>query len=77
MTIHKSQGSEYPAVIIPISTEHFVMLQRNLFYTAETRAKRHIRVIGDSKAINMAIRNTDYKERNSRLRIRISNNLTK
>lgn len=77
MTIHKSQGSEYPAVIIPISTEHFIMLQRNLFYTAETRAKRHVRVIGDSKAINMAIRNTDYKERNSRLRIRISNNLTK
>lgn len=77
MTIHKSQGSEYPAVIIPISTEHFIMLQRNLFYTAETRAKRQVIVIGDSKAINMAIRNTEYKERNSRLMARISDNLSK
>lgn len=77
MTVHKSQGSEYPAVIIATSTEHFIMLQRNLLYTAETRAKNIVVLIGDSKAVNMAIRNTDYKERNSKLRLRISNNLTK
>lgn len=77
MTIHKSQGSEYPAVIIATSTEHFIMLQRNLLYTAETRAKNIVVLIGDSKAVNMAVRNTDYKERNSKLRMRISDNLTK
>lgn len=77
LTIHKSQGSEYPAVIIANSKEHFIMLQRNLLYTAETRAKNKVVIIGDSSAINMAVRNTDYKERNSKLRMRISDNLTK
>lgn len=71
ITIHKSQGSEYPAVIIPFNTEHFVMLQRNLLYTAVTRAKKEVYIIGDKKAFNMAVRNTDYKYRNSMLKERI------
>lgn len=75
MTIHKSQGSEYPAVIITTSTEHYIMLKRNLLYTAETRAKNLVVMIGNVKAVNLAIRNTDYKERNSRLRTRIIGNL--
>ncbi len=57
MTIHKSQGSEYPAVIIPIFMQHFTLLQRNLVYTAITRAKRLCVLIGQTKAIAMAINN--------------------
>lgn len=68
ITIHKSQGSEYKAVILTITTEHFVMLQRNLLYTAVTRAKERVDLFGMKKAFNMAVRNTDYKLRNSRLK---------
>ncbi len=57
VTIHKSQGSEFPAVIIPIFMQHFTLLQRNLIYTAITRAKKLCIFIGQSKAIGMAIRN--------------------
>lgn len=77
MTIHKSQGSEYKAVIVINSTQHFIQLKRNLLYTAETRAKDKIILIGQAKAVGMAIRNTDYEERNSRLKIRIKNILIK
>ena len=72
MTIHKSQGSEYPAVIIPFSTEHFVMLKRNLLYTAVTRGKKEVHIVGDKRAFDMAVRNTDYKYRNSMLKQRIT-----
>ncbi len=58
VTIHKSQGSEYDAVIIPLFMQHFMLLQRNLVYTAITRAKKLCIIIGDPKAIAMAIRNT-------------------
>lgn len=68
ITIHKSQGSEYKAVILTITTEHFVMLQRNLLYTAITRAKDIVCMFGMKKAFNMAVRNTDYKLRNSKLK---------
>jgi len=57
VSIHKSQGSEYDAVIIPIFMQHFILLQRNLLYTAITRAKKLCIIIGDPKAIAMAIRN--------------------
>lgn len=77
MTVHKAQGSEYPAVIIANSKEHFIMLQRNLLYTAETRAKGIVVIIGDPYAITMAVNNTDYKERNTRLKARIIENLKK
>ena len=57
MSIHKSQGSEYAATIIPIFTCHFTLLQRNLLYTAITRSKRLCIIIGQTKAIAMAIKN--------------------
>ena len=63
ITIHKSQGSEYPAVIIPIFMQHFTLLQRNLLYTAITRAKQLCILIGQSKAIAMAIKNNKGLER--------------
>jgi exodeoxyribonuclease V alpha subunit len=57
ISIHKSQGSEYPAVVIPITTSHYVMLQRNLLYTAVTRGKRLVVLVGSAKALAIAIRN--------------------
>jgi exodeoxyribonuclease V alpha subunit len=56
LTIHKSQGSEFPAVVIPIGTQHFVMLQRNLIYTAITRGRKLVILVGQEKALRMAIR---------------------
>lgn len=63
VSIHKSQGSEYDAVIIPLFMQHFVLLQRNLVYTAITRAKKLCILIGDPRAIAMAIRNTKGNKR--------------
>lgn len=57
VTIHKAQGSEYPAVIIPMSTQHYVLLRRNLLYTAMTRGRRLVIVIGSTKALQMAVEN--------------------
>jgi exodeoxyribonuclease V alpha subunit len=57
ITIHKSQGSEFPAVVIPVSTQHYVMLQRNLIYTGLTRGKRLVVLVGQRKALAMAIKN--------------------
>lgn len=57
ITVHKAQGSEYPAVVVPLTTHHAVMLQRNLIYTAITRARRLVVVIGTQKAMGMAVRN--------------------
>ena len=56
-TIHKSQGSEYPAVVIIVHTQHYMMLQKNLLYTAMTRAKKLLVLIGGEKSIEMAVRN--------------------
>jgi exodeoxyribonuclease V alpha subunit len=70
-TIHKSQGSEYPAVVIPIHTQHFVMLQRNLLYTAVTRARRLVVLVGTRKALSLAVRNADVSSRGSRLDVRL------
>ena len=56
-TIHKSQGSEYPAVIIPLLTQHYAMLQRNLLYTGVTRGKRLVVLVGQKKAVAIAVRN--------------------
>lgn len=68
ISIHKSQGSEYPAVIIPLFTQHFTLLQRNLVYTALTRAKKLCIVLGQPKAIAMAIKNTKGVERKTFLK---------
>ncbi|GHT01079.1 ATP-dependent RecD-like DNA helicase [Synergistales bacterium] len=70
-TIHKAQGSEYPIVIIPITTQHYMMLQRNLLYTGITRAKRVLVLIGAKKAIGIAIRNNKVIERNTGLAERL------
>ena len=54
-TIHKSQGSEYPAVVIPVLTQHYPMLQRNLLYTGVTRGKRLVVLVGQRKAVAIAV----------------------
>ena len=66
-TIHKSQGSEYPAVIIPVLTQHYAMLQRNLLYTGVTRGKRLVLLVGQKKAIAIAVRNVSGRRRWSKL----------
>ena len=66
-TIHKSQGSEYPAVIIPVLTQHYPMLQRNLLYTGVTRGKRLVVLVGQKKAIATAVRNVSGRRRWSKL----------
>jgi len=70
-TVHKSQGSEFRVVIIPIVTQHYLMLQRNLFYTAVTRARELMILIGTKKALGMAIKNNKVQERNTRLSSRL------
>jgi exodeoxyribonuclease V alpha subunit len=71
-TIHKSQGSEYPIVVMPFMMTHFVMLQRNLLYTAVTRAKKVLVLVGEQKAIGYAIRNQKPNERKTRLSLRLN-----
>jgi exodeoxyribonuclease V alpha subunit len=62
-SIHKSQGSEYPCVVVPIHTTHWVMLQRNLLYTALTRAQKLVVLVGETRALAVAIRNRKTRER--------------
>lgn len=71
-TIHKSQGSEYPIVVIPVTMSHFIMLQRNLLYTGVTRAKKILVLIGQKKAIGMAAHNETTTSRNTMLAERIA-----
>lgn len=63
MSIHKSQGSEYPIVVIPVLTQHYMMLQRNLLYTGITRAKERVILVGTRKAIAMAVKNNRVEKR--------------
>jgi len=70
-SIHKSQGSEYPAVIIVLSTQHFIMLQKNLIYTAITRGRRYVAVVGSPRAMAMAVNNVNRSQRYSLLRHRL------
>ena len=72
-TVHKSQGSEYPIVIMPIMLSHFVMLQRNLIYTGITRAKKIMILVGQKKALAYCIHNLTVDQRNSRLCQRLQN----
>ncbi len=67
-TIHKSQGSEYPAVIIPVMTQHYTMLQRNLLYTGVTRGKQLVVLVGQKKAVAIAVRNVSGRRRWSKLK---------
>jgi exodeoxyribonuclease V alpha subunit len=66
-TIHKSQGSEYPAVVIPVMTQHYAMLQRNLLYTGVTRGKKLVVLVGQKKAVAIAVRNVSGRRRWSKL----------
>ncbi|MBO5516852.1 MAG: ATP-dependent RecD-like DNA helicase [Firmicutes bacterium] len=70
-TIHKSQGSEYPIVVIPVLMNHFVMLQRNLIYTGITRAKKVLVLVGTKKALGYAVRNVTVSKRNTMLKDRL------
>ena len=67
-TIHKSQGSEYPIVVVPVTKQHAIMLKRNLLYTAVTRAKQLIVLVGTAEAVSMAVRNSSVDPRNTTLR---------
>ncbi|MSU47057.1 MAG: ATP-dependent RecD-like DNA helicase [Lacunisphaera sp.] len=71
ISIHKSQGSEYPVVIVPLLKAHFVMLQRNLIYTAITRGRKKVFIVGDPAAYGMAVRNAESKLRCTHLREKI------
>jgi exodeoxyribonuclease V alpha subunit len=71
VSVHKAQGSEYPAVVLPLVTQHYMMLQRNLLYTAVTRARRLCVLVGSRKAINMAVRNDQVARRYTALDLRL------
>ena len=71
ISVHKSQGSEYPAVILPLITQHYIMLQRNLLYTAITRAQKHVVIVGSQKAIHIALKNNTPEMRCSSLADRL------
>lgn len=72
ISVHKAQGSEYPAVVIPMTMQHYLMLQRNLLYTAVTRARRLVVLVGTKKAIAVAVRNSKVNRRHSALDWRLS-----
>ena len=71
-TIHKSQGSEYPVVVMPVLMTHYVMLQRNLVYTGVTRAKKVLVLVGTKKALNLAVRTVTVTQRNTLLARRLA-----
>ena len=71
MTVHKSQGSEYPVVVIPIHTQHYALLQLNLLYTAITRGRKLVVLVGIQKAIDIAVKRTDYRRRATLFRERL------
>jgi exodeoxyribonuclease V alpha subunit len=71
VSVHRSQGSEYPAVVIPMMVQHYPMLQRNLLYTAVTRARKLAVLVGSAKAIAIAVRNQKARERHTALRQRL------
>jgi exodeoxyribonuclease V alpha subunit len=66
-TIHKSQGSEYPVVVIPVSTQHYTMLRRNLIYTGVTRGKKLVVLVGQPKAVAIAVKNVSGRRRWTKL----------
>lgn len=71
ITVHKSQGSEYPFVILPMHTQHYILLQRNLLYTALTRGKKFVLLLGSAKAVSIAVRNADSRQRVTLLKERL------
>ena len=71
VSIHKSQGSEYPVVLLPLYSQHFVMLNRNLLYTGLTRAKKLAIIIGNKKTISICVRSRKSQERYTQLKQRL------
>ena len=71
-SIHKSQGSEYPAVVVPLHTSHYLMLHRSILYTAVTRGKKWVVLVGSKKALAMAIRNVRVEKRNTGLKEKLT-----
>src|SRR5208283_276455 len=63
VTVHKSQGSEYPVVVMPIHTQHYILLQRNLLYTAVTRGRRLVILVGTKKALAIAVKRVESRPR--------------
>jgi len=74
ISVHKSQGSEYPAVIIPVMTQHYMLLQRNLLYTAVTRGRQLVVMVGTRKALAIGVKNNKTRKRYTRLRHRLHAN---
>jgi exodeoxyribonuclease V alpha subunit len=72
VSVHKSQGSEYPVVILPILTQHYILLQRNLIYTAVTRGRHLVVMVGSRKALAIGVSNNQIQQRHARLRYRLS-----
>ena len=75
MSVHKSQGSEYPVIILPLTPGHHIMLQRNLLYTAVTRAKRLVILVGSKAALSVAVENDRTRKRYTLLAERLSQKL--
>jgi exodeoxyribonuclease V alpha subunit len=71
--VHKSQGSEYPVVVIPMAMQHFMLLERNLLYTGVTRGKKLVVVIAQPKALGMAVKNQQSQRRITHLAARLTN----
>ncbi len=63
VSVHKAQGSEYPCVVVPLLTQHYILLQRNLLYTAITRGKKLVIVVGSKKALAIALKNDKTQKR--------------
>ena len=72
MTVHRSQGNEFPAVVVPVRMQHYPMLQRNLLYTAITRGRKLVVLVGSRRALAIATRNDSPKERNTMLQARLA-----
>jgi exodeoxyribonuclease V alpha subunit len=70
-TVHKAQGSEYPAVVIPLAVQHYMLLERNLLYTAVTRGRRLVVLIAEPRALAMAVKRVGSNQRLTRLRERL------
>jgi exodeoxyribonuclease V alpha subunit len=74
VSVHKAQGSEFPVIVMPVVTQHYTMLQRNLLYTSITRARKLCVLAGSRKAIGMAVRNNKVANRFTALEWRLSSN---